>query len=231
MLKKCEYCDFEFEDCQSSGRPKKYCSEICRGRKRHHIKLNEKEKFGLFKCKQCGKDFKSDKVKRLCSEECSKSYYSYIRKEKIKNGEIKQVRKTYKKVCKLCKKDFETKTKQTIFCSLKCSAQNRPRKIIDIYIGQNHFNDFYLKKWRKQVFERDKYTCRCCGHYKGKTLRAHHIEGWNNNINLRYVINNGITLCNKCHIEFHNIFGYGYNNLKQLEEFLIKRRLTYANTI
>lgn len=58
------------------------------------------------------------------------------------------------------------------------------------------------KKWRLSVFERDKFTCKICG-YKGKYLEAHHIEKWSTNFNLRYEIDNGITLCKKCHKEHH----------------------------
>ena len=31
---------------------------------------------------------------------------------------------------------------------------------------------------------------------------------------------NGITLCEKCHKEFHKTYGYKNNNIKQLKEFL-----------
>lgn len=56
--------------------------------------------------------------------------------------------------------------------------------------------------WRKSVFERDKYTCQMCGEYGGK-LNAHHIIRWCDDLNKRYEVANGITLCEKCHKEKH----------------------------
>jgi hypothetical protein len=54
--------------------------------------------------------------------------------------------------------------------------------------------------WRKQVFERDNYTCRICGKRGGK-LVADHIKMWVLFPELRYSLDNGQTLCRKCSIE------------------------------
>lgn len=59
------------------------------------------------------------------------------------------------------------------------------------------------KQWRKQVFKRDNYTCQLCGDNKGGNLNAHHIHPWKDFPLLRYVIENGITLCKPCHILIH----------------------------
>lgn len=61
------------------------------------------------------------------------------------------------------------------------------------------------RKWRLDVFKRDDFTCRICG--AKRDLQAHHIIHWADtadNKDLRYDINNGITLCKKCHLEAHN---------------------------
>ena len=55
-------------------------------------------------------------------------------------------------------------------------------------------------KWRKEVFERDDYTCQKC-EQKGVRLEADHIKMWALYPELRYDIENGQTLCRKCHIE------------------------------
>jgi len=80
------------------------------------------------------------------------------------------------------------------------------------------------KEWRKQVFERDNYTCQCCGSYGGK-LNAHHKENFSNNHDLRFDIDNGITLCKNCHHpnikgSFHNVYGTKNNDSEQLKEYI-----------
>lgn len=74
--------------------------------------------------------------------------------------------------------------------------------------------------WRKYIFERDRYTCQKYGTI-GWKLVAHHINNFADNPELRFDIDNGITLSLKAHKEFHSIYGNRKNNLKQLLEFLL----------
>lgn len=73
------------------------------------------------------------------------------------------------------------------------------------------------KKWRNSIFKRDNYECKICGCRQSGFINAHHIIHFseildNNNIktledaylcNLLWEINNGITVCIKCHIKIH----------------------------
>lgn len=83
---------------------------------------------------------------------------------------------------------------------------NNPKRM-----GKNHWNwkggisperkRLYFspeyKLWRKSVFERDNYICVWCG-AKGD-IQADHIKPWSLYPELRFAIDNGRTLCVKCH--------------------------------
>lgn len=57
--------------------------------------------------------------------------------------------------------------------------------------------------WRTAVFERDNYTCQDCGAHTGMghrvTLEAHHIHEFAKYPDERFLVENGATLCAKCH--------------------------------
>lgn len=51
------------------------------------------------------------------------------------------------------------------------------------------------------------------------TAHAHHLNSWVSNIEQRYDLNNGAVLCNYCHGDFHEQYGYGYNTKEQYYQF------------
>lgn len=59
------------------------------------------------------------------------------------------------------------------------------------------------KRWRYDVFLRDKFTCQRCGDNRGGNLIAHHIKSFADYEDLRFVVSNGETVCNKCHDKIH----------------------------
>lgn len=60
------------------------------------------------------------------------------------------------------------------------------------------YNSTEYKKWRQAVFVRDNYTCQKCGEDK-TFLTAHHVKSWSEYPFLRFVEDNGQTLCQECH--------------------------------
>ena len=72
--------------------------------------------------------------------------------------------------------------------------------------------------FRNSVFERDNYICIICGD-KG-ILNAHHINNYYSDITNRYNIDNGVTMCEKCHKSFHKKYGNKNNNKEQLNKFI-----------
>lgn len=76
--------------------------------------------------------------------------------------------------------------------------------------------------FRKAVLARDKYTCQHCQKVIGNNLEVHHIKSFADYPKLRCVIENGITLCKKCHKKTDN---YSFGNRNHTKEAKFKMRL------
>ena len=62
------------------------------------------------------------------------------------------------------------------------------------------YDDAVYKRFRLEVLKRDSFTCKMCKARVKKTrLNVHHIMKWSSAASLRYDVDNGITLCRKCH--------------------------------
>jgi predicted restriction endonuclease len=68
-----------------------------------------------------------------------------------------------------------------------------------------NFQDPEYKKWRKSVYSRDEHTCQWPNCFSKKKINAHHIKTWAHYPALRFIVDNGITLCYQHHKMIKNM--------------------------
>lgn len=151
-------------------------------------------------CKHCGAPYLTSKYQpgKFCSITCAR-IYMWTGKQHSEE--------TRKKISKTLKGKYVGVNSP----SWKSSISNEERQI-----GRK-YPEYY--EWREAVYKRDNYTCQICGQVKGD-INAHHLESYNSNPKLRTTLSNGITLCKKCHLDFHHQYGKGNNTKEQFEEFI-----------
>lgn len=81
-----------------------------------------------------------------------------------------------------------------------------------------------MKLWKNSVLLRDNFTCQKYN-IKGGELEAHHIVNFSEYPELRFEVNNGITLSKKAHREFHKKYGFKRNTIEQLSDFLNNKNI------
>jgi hypothetical protein len=59
-----------------------------------------------------------------------------------------------------------------------------------------------MKIWRETVFRRDDFTCQEC-QTRGGDMNAHHIKPFCSHPELRFDVDNGLTVCEPCHRDIH----------------------------
>lgn len=101
--------------------------------------------------------------------------------------------------------------KKTLEARIKQGISQRGQKHWNWQGGKTTENKLLRRRiendlWRNEIFGRDDYTCQECG-IKGGKIQAHHIKAWSRYPELRFDINNGITLCEECHKKTDNYAG------------------------
>lgn len=207
----------------------KYCSPKCKPQsQKNRIEVS---------CYICGKrkeitpSRKKSHKHFYCSDECKNKGYSNLYSGKNHARYSSVLIKCY-----VCEKEFERWESQVLkyernYCSVRCRQQDFRKR----FLSENNPNWDRNKKeeerilnrniegyseWRLKTFERDSFSCQCCGDSRGGNLVAHHIFNYSEYPNLRTCLNNSITLCVICHKSFHDLYGYRGNNRCQLDEFI-----------
>lgn len=80
---------------------------------------------------------------------------------------------------------------------------------------RSHRDDTEYNVFVKSVLARDNYTCQRCGKSESGKMEVHHLDGFNWCKEKRADVTNGITLCNRCHANFHYLYGRGNNTKNQ----------------
>lgn len=248
---KCDYCGktvlkqpYRLKDYEHQ-----YCSRECQATHTGLLRIGENHpnwKQITFNCDNCGKECKRVKSEydltklHFCSYECrydgiSKNYRG-IKRYNFSSKIIK---------CAHCGKEVikaPNRIKRSInnFCSPECTW-----KFAENYTGAKRYNykpeltqeerlanktrhnSVKYRKWIRDVFKRDDYTCVITGIRGNGELVAHHLDGWHWCEDKRYDVSNGVTLKKEIHELFHKIYGNGNNTKEQFEEFKLK----YSNKL
>jgi 5-methylcytosine-specific restriction endonuclease McrA len=111
------------------------------------------------------------------------------------------------------KKEWALENKEKRKISVKKWALKNKDKVMQIQkryyenleLKNSDISKRALKAWSFQIKKRDNYTCQMC--CSTKKLHAHHILSKSKHPTLALILNNGITLCEACHIEEHALNG------------------------
>lgn len=216
--KACQYCKKEFERPKNVSRKRwrkrKYCSRECYRR----------DKSFITNCTFCGKELtlpnsrKTESGHYFCDLSCHAKYKFSGDNHPRWNGEG-----SIEIECSQCGKEIERKRwhvegSEHLFCSRDCYAKWQSEN----GGGENHWNwqggvsrenhrretPEYIE-WREEVYKRDHFTCQDCDKHCGSNnIVAHHIKSYAEYPELRFDIDNGVTLCRSCHKKRHKKIGY-----------------------
>ena len=73
------------------------------------------------------------------------------------------------------------------------------------------------RSWKEQVLNRDGSVCKKC---EAITTTVHHLYSFRDYPELRFEVDNGVTICTTCHRKFHNHHGWTHNTPAQMTVFL-----------
>lgn len=213
----CSVCN-EIKDISEFYKDKKSYSRECKKCIYNKNKLRYN-----YKCATCGESFTSARSNiKYCSQKCA-SYHKIKRINVVCDfcGEIfsRQPSQFNGKHYKYCSIECKNKGESKYFSGENSHAYNHEKPEEERLIERKYIGYY---EWRKAVYDRDNYTCQCCGDDVGGNLAAHHILNYSEHIELRTDIKNGVTMCKDCHKRFHDIYGYKNNNENQLASYFKK---------
>lgn len=190
------------KSCPECGQPMYKTSQVCRVC--YNKKIAKPEHYITNICPVCSKSFTVHKVHidrgqgKYCSHSCARSG-SPTKKKTSVFVTCAHCGTSYRKH----KSEIRKMTGGLHFCSTECWYSHNQRENHYLWAGgQNErVNPEYLQ-WRKLVLNRDKGYCRLC--HGQDRLEAHHIKRFTLYPDLRWEVDNGVTLCRNCHVKFRH---------------------------
>lgn len=183
----CQRCNKEFTPTYSK---QKFCSRACGLANTAEVRQRRQ----TFTCEVCGASFD----RRICEANqaryCSKACWS-------------RRNPPSEKVCAYCGVAFKTMDRKARYCSRHCAGKDRTGSRAGAWKdGKSLERDrarlaAQVKSWRITVFIRDNRRCQQCG--ATEHIHAHHIKPWAEYPDLRFDVDNGVTLCEVCHGKVH----------------------------
>lgn len=168
----------------------------------------------LVKCQQCGKSFSvipaRAQTAKFCSIRCRSDWRAIYF---VGAGNPKWQGGIRVKECQHCGTEYTLHEKQPYssflkskFCSKQCADVGGFR-----YSGDAHPNwtggtkkrNHQHATWAQTVISRDSARCVKCD-AQGVELHAHHVKPWKQFPELRFDLDNGITVCAYCHWAIHS---------------------------
>lgn len=168
-------------------------------------------------CEVCAKRVPKRNHKRFCSRKCRGVFLSTQTGDKTphwKGGRIKNCTDCTAQIsvlpsavrCRSCDMKHRFKTNRGhFFIKGDRMGENNPswvqdRTKLQRYGDANKDRRSYMyAEWRKRVWLRDNFACKIANPDCSGGLEAHHILGYTEFPELRYELNNGITLCHAHH--------------------------------
>ena len=199
LIVQCDTCGNDIRKHHTRVGKNNFCNRNC------YLEFHSVKK-EIKNCEMCGTDFEVENKRnsnRFCSRGCYDAYHNIQNKSRT---------------CPTCGEDFIAKSSEDKYCCWECYNNDRHMPEGEDHWNwqggksEEHRNSNKSKRWRLAVYKKDNYSCQKCG-CKEK-LNAHHIYSWAHYEDLRYDINNGITLCEDCHKNIHK--QYGYNTKVQM---------------
>lgn len=233
---KCDYCGAIFDiayyryiDSQKEAIKKDCCGKC----KKLKIRDTLYEKYGVFVPSDVDGAKQRAKQTNLRIYGVENPFASEAIKQKIKSTNLER----YGYTCANRNSDVQEKRKATCMKRYGADSHMKTSRYRERFSGESsprwdpNKRDIdrerdrscsEYREWRYQVFKRDGYRCKCCGGKGDRKhgIEAHHISNYGSDVDSRFIVSNGITLCYCCHKTFHHLFGKTNNNRNQLEEFL-----------